>query len=72
MKKDRGLGDTIERFTDATGISKVVKAVTKKCGCKKRKNKLNQLFSYKDEIDIEEFEKKTPMQRLENYLKKIG
>jgi hypothetical protein len=51
MKKDKGLGDTIERFTNATGISKIVKSVTKECGCKKRKNKLNQLFPYQKELE---------------------
>jgi len=46
MKKDKGLGDTIERITNATGISKIVKSVIKECGCKKRKNKLNDLKNY--------------------------
>ena len=38
--KSRGLGDSIERFTKATGIKKVVdtvaKATGKDCGCNKR------------------------------------
>lgn len=43
----KGLGDTIEKFTQATGIDKVVKKVSKGgCGCAKRKEKLNQLFPY--------------------------
>ena len=48
-KKSRGLGDTIERFTKATGIKKVVETVTgkKDCGCKKRKEALNKKFPYK-------------------------
>ena len=51
MKKDKGLGDTIERITNATGISKIVKSITKECGCKKRKDKLNNLFPYKKGLE---------------------
>lgn len=43
--KSRGLGDTIEKITAATGIKKVVEKVSevtgKDCGCKNRKEKLN-------------------------------
>mgnify|MGYP003633280517 CR=1 FL=1 len=50
-KRSRGLGDTIEKFTKATGIKKVVDTVAKKtgedCGCNKRKEKLNKMFPYK-------------------------
>ena len=49
--KSKGLGDSIEKFTKATGIKKVVdtlsKTTKKDCGCNKRKNKLNKLFPYK-------------------------
>ena len=49
-KKSKGLGDTIEKITTATGIKKVVdtvsKAVGKDCGCGKRKETLNKLFPY--------------------------
>ena len=49
-KKSKGLGDSIERITKATGIKKVVdtvsKAVNKDCGCAKRKDTLNRLFPY--------------------------
>jgi hypothetical protein len=48
--KSRGLGDTIEKFTKATGIKKVVdtiaKATGKDCGCNKRKDSLNRAFPY--------------------------
>ena len=48
--KSKGLGDTIEKFTKATGIKKVVEEVSKKtgkpCGCKKRKEALNKKFPY--------------------------
>ena len=49
-KKSKGLGDTIEKITKATGIKKVVdkiSEVTKKdCGCNKKKETLNRLFPY--------------------------
>tara|TARA_R100001463_G_scaffold23279_2_gene55897 strand:- start:150 stop:323 length:174 start_codon:yes stop_codon:yes gene_type:complete len=48
--KSKGLGDTIEKITKATGIKKVVdtvsKAVGKDCGCNKRKETLNKIFPY--------------------------
>ena len=50
MEKSKGLGDSIEKFTKATGIKKVVDTVAKKtgkdCGCNKRKENLNRLFPY--------------------------
>ena len=50
MEKSKGLGDSIEKFTKATGIKKVVdkiSEVTKKdCGCGKKKETLNRLFPY--------------------------
>ena len=47
MKEDKGLGDTIERITKATGIKKVVKSVMgDDCGCNERKDKLNKLIPY--------------------------
>tara|TARA_B100000282_G_scaffold24757_1_gene16230 strand:+ start:299 stop:520 length:222 start_codon:yes stop_codon:yes gene_type:complete len=49
--QSKGLGDTVEKFTRATGIKKAVdavsKAVGKDCGCNKRKDKLNKMFPYK-------------------------
>jgi len=49
-EKSKGLGDTIEKITKATGIKKVVdtvsKAVNKDCGCGARKDTLNRLFPY--------------------------
>lgn len=45
--KPKGLGDTIEQITEATGIKKVVKAIAgEDCGCDERKEKLNKLFPY--------------------------
>jgi hypothetical protein len=48
--KSRGLGDSIEKFTKATGIKKVVDTVSKAtntdCGCGKRRDALNRIFPY--------------------------
>ena len=50
QNKSKGLGDSIEKITKATGIKKVVdivsKVTKKDCGCGKRKNTLNRLFPY--------------------------
>ena len=48
----KGLGDSIEKLTTATGIKKAVTTIgrrvgVKDCGCKKRKDKLNKMFPYK-------------------------
>lgn len=44
--EDKGLGDTIERITKATGIKRMTEAISKAtgkdCGCDKRKEKLNE------------------------------
>ena len=49
-KKSKGLGDSIEKITKATGIKKVVdtvsKVVKKDCRSGKRKDTLNRLFPY--------------------------
>ena len=49
--KSKGLGDSIEKFTSATGIKKAVQAVAKAtgsdCGCVKRQDTLNRVFPYK-------------------------
>ena len=51
--KSKGLGDTVEKITEATGIKKVVetvaKAAGKDCGCGKRKDALNRAFPYKED-----------------------
>ena len=50
MEKSKGLGDSIEKITKATGIKKVVDTVSKvtkkPCNCGKRKDTLNRLFPY--------------------------
>ena len=45
--ESRGLGDSIEKFTKATGIKQVVDKVTKGgCGCGERRDTLNRMFPY--------------------------
>jgi hypothetical protein len=42
-----GLGDSVEKITEATGIKAAVKFLAgEDCGCNERKEKLNKLFSY--------------------------
>lgn len=43
----KGLGDTVEKITKATGIKKVVDSITDDCGCDERKAKLNKVFPYR-------------------------
>jgi hypothetical protein len=51
----RGLGDSIEKFTTATGMKTIVTKVNNamgkteedSCGCKKRREALNKKFPYK-------------------------
>ena len=51
--KSKGLGDTIEKITKATGIKKVVdtvnKVMKKDCGCDKRKD--NALIQYPTDVN---------------------
>lgn len=48
--KSKGLGDSIEKITKATGVKavveKVAKATGKDCGCGKRRDTLNRVFPY--------------------------
>ena len=50
-QKSEGLGDTIAKITNATGLDKVADAVAKAagaedCGCNKRRKTLNEIFPY--------------------------
>jgi len=55
MEKSKGLGDSIEKFTKATGIKSFTQVLAKNgilgkkkdCGCNKRKDQLNKAFPYK-------------------------
>lgn len=49
--ESKGLGDTIDKITTATGIKAAVKAVTNAvgiddCGCEARRNALNEAVPY--------------------------
>lgn len=50
-RKAKGLGDTIEKITTATGIKGVVDKISEvtgiDCGCDDRKEALNKLWSYR-------------------------
>ena len=46
--KSKGLGDTIDKFTTATGIKGIVKAINPNCGCEERKEWLNNKIPYKN------------------------
>ena len=47
-KQSVGLGDTVEKVLEATGIAKVAKFIMgEDCGCEERKEKLNAIFPYR-------------------------
>lgn len=47
-KNPKGLGDVVESITDVTGIKKAVHFIAgEDCGCDKRKEQLNKVFSFK-------------------------
>lgn len=47
--RSRGLGDTIAKITEATGVAKVVKKIAgKDCGCRGRQEALNKILPYKE------------------------
>lgn len=54
-RKPKGLGDTIEQITEATGIKAAVELFSKAtgidCGCEERKQKLNNLISYRKKVN---------------------
>tara|TARA_R110000822_G_scaffold29350_3_gene86488 strand:- start:1185 stop:1607 length:423 start_codon:yes stop_codon:yes gene_type:complete len=53
----KGLGDTIEKITEATGIKKAVKFLAgEDCGCDARKTKLNEIFRYNQPECLTEIE----------------
>lgn len=58
--KSKGLGDSIEKITKATGIKQatdwIFDKLGKDCGCDARKEKLNQMFPYKDPLCLDEEE----------------
>jgi len=48
----KGLGDTVEKFTKATGVKTIVDKISQglniPCGCQHRKTTLNKMFPYKN------------------------
>jgi|TARA_R100000935_G_scaffold23665_1_gene43068 hypothetical protein len=50
--KSKGLGDTIEKITKATGIKAVVETISTitnvPCGCSKRREALNKAVPYEN------------------------
>lgn len=49
--KSKGLGDSIEKITRATGVKHMVDTISEglniPCGCQGRKDALNKIFPYK-------------------------
>ena len=46
-QKSKGLGDTIEKIAEVTGVKKATKFLFgEDCGCDERKEKLNKMFPY--------------------------
>jgi uncharacterized protein YbbK (DUF523 family) len=41
VRKSKGLGDTVEKVTNLTGIKALVKKVSPSCGCEARQEALN-------------------------------
>ncbi len=54
--KSRGLGDSIHKFTKATGVKSVVDRVSKglniPCGCEGRRDALNKLMPYDNKFKL--------------------
>jgi len=50
IMRSKGLGDTVNKFTKATGIEKFVNKISKglniPCGCEARKDAMNNMFPY--------------------------
>jgi len=55
LQKMTGLGDLVEAATTVTGVKAATEAVAratgKDCGCKRRRDKLNQLFPFRRDAD---------------------
>lgn len=67
-----GLGDTIAKITEKTGIDKLVKFVAgEDCGCDERRAKFNKFWRYKQPKCLEESEYQFLSQLIENKVFKI-
>ena len=75
-QKSKGVGDTIAKITNATGLDKVADAVAKMagkddCGCGRRREVLNEVFPYTTDNseDIGSIVNTEPLNEVEgNYL----
>ena len=51
IMRSKGLGDTVNKFTKATGVKTFVDKVSQglniPCGCQQKKETLNKVFPYK-------------------------
>jgi len=71
-RTSRGFGDTVAKFTEATGVDKLVHFIAgEDCGCDKRKEKLNKLFPYKVPECLKEDEYNTLTNLLPNMQVKV-
>lgn len=71
-RTSRGLGDTVAKFTEATGIDKVVHFIAgEDCGCKERQEKLNKIFPYKTPECLTEEEHNTLTELIPNMRVKV-
>ena len=53
--KPIGVGDVVDKVTEATGVKKLVKAVVgDDCGCEERKRSLNRMFGFYNPMTEEE------------------
>ena len=56
-QEPQGLGDTVEKVLEATGIAKVAKFILgDDCGCDERRESLNKAFPYYKPLCLEENE----------------
>lgn len=67
--KSEGLGDSLEKVFEATGIASAVKFIFgEDCGCDKRKELLNEIFPYRKPNCLTETEYKY----LDNFFNKVS
>lgn len=71
-RTSRGFGDTVAKFTEATGVDKLVHFIAgEDCGCKERQEKLNKLFPYKTPECLTEEEHKELTELIPNMRVKV-
>ena len=73
VKQSEGLGDTVEKVLQATGIDKVAKFILgEDCGCDTRKATLNKLFPYQKPECLTEKEYKYLDKHFTKYTSETG